>query len=175
MDEFFESIFSFVIIIGVVLRFVNKSKKKGAPAKAKGKAAQIFEELMDSIETAAPVKPKAAPAGTQNVFAPEEVLLPDGDCPPGTRHGHGEGASHSDEMGCIGGSMAHDSHEGKSAPLSAGIKSEGPGSPGANAAPGADRPAASKARFDAKSMRKAFIAGEILREPVSLRGKVARR
>ncbi len=98
-------------------------------------------------------------------------------------HEHGEGASHLDESGCIGGSLPHMHSEGAK-PNAAGDamprSMEGPG----NIAAGVRRqekaekksaPAKEEKRaFSAKDMRRAVVTSEILGKPVSLRPRSAR-
>ena len=176
MDEFFESIVPFLVIIGIFFKFANKSKKKDAktnkPGEKIGKAIrEAVEEFAEEGKAAA--RPAAAPKPDITWLLDEE------DCEGVTpEHGHAEGASHVDDTGCVGGSMEHDTHEGLRSGGSLGeIKAEGPGNLAAKSAPQAEpvQSSAEKARFSAKEMRRAIVTSEILREPIALRGRTARR
>lgn len=189
MDEFFESIVPFLVIIGIFFKFANKSKKKDAktnkPGEKIGKAIreaveEFVEEGKAAARPAAAPKPATMPAAETAVPAPDITwLLDEEDCEGVTpEHGHAEGASHADDTGCVGGSMAHDTHEGLRSGGSLGkIKAEGPGNLAAKSAPQAEpvQSSAEKARFSAKEMRRAIVTSEILREPIALRGRTARR
>lgn len=183
----------------------NKTAKEGvspaqaislAEARETARKARVYREQSgpQPAKTEAPAPKPAAkpvparptvvsPAGAQDVPAPDITwLLDEDDCGGVTpEHGHAEGASHVDDTGCVGGSMAHDTHEGRNMASMHGsllhAKTEGPGNLAAKAALQEEhvQSSAEKARFSAKEMRRAIVTSEILREPVALRGRTARR
>lgn len=199
-----------LIIIWVVSRIVKSAKggkkatKKGvspaqaislAEARETARKARVYREQSgpQPAKTEAPAPKPAAkpvparptvvsPAGAQDVPAPDITWLLEEDCDGVTpEHGHAEGASHADDTGCVGGSMAHDTHEGRNMASMHGsllhAKAEGPGNLAAKSAPQIEpvQSSAEKARFSAKEMRRAIVTSEILREPIALRGRTARR
>lgn len=169
-----EGFLSFLVIVGIVLKFVNKSKKTGN-AENKGTKGRK--------KASPPAQPAAAqPAASPSVPAPDITWLLDEENCPEEPHAHAEGASHADDKGCIGGSMAHETHEGRNVFASHGsmfaARAEGPGNLAAKTAPEPEKrpaPQAHKPRLNAAEMRQAIVTSEILREPVALRGRTARR
>lgn len=192
-----DGLISVLVVIGIILKFVNKSNKTGKGKNEKKKAAvhsiEAVEELAGEVigevvkkaknyrADSGPAQPVTEPA--RPITAPTPALEKDW-----ASHGHDEGASHADDTGCVGGSLAHESHEGLRSGGSLGkVKAEGPGGLAAAAAGPGNLAAmakndaisvqgpAERARISAAELRRAIITSEILREPVALRGRTARR
>lgn len=190
-----DGLISVLVVIGIILKFVNKSNKTGKGKNEKKKAAvhsiEAVEELAGEVigevvkkaknyrAESGPAQPVTEPA--RPITAPAPALEKDW-----ASHGHDEGASHADDTGCVGGSLAHESHEGlRSGGSLGGAKTEGFGAaaaagPGNLAAMAKDESISvqgpvERARISAAELRRAMITSEILREPVALRGRTARR
>ena len=196
-----DGLISVLVVIGIILKFVNKSNKTGKGKNEKKKAAvhsiEAVEELAGEVigeavkkaknyrAESGPVQPVTEPARPITAPAPAAAPALEKDW---DSHGHDEGASHTDDSGCVGGSLAHESHEGLRSGGSLGkVKAEGPGGLAAAAAGPGNLAATAKndaisvqgpaerAMISAAELRRAVIMSEILREPVALRGRTARR
>lgn len=166
-DRALQGIIIVLFIIWIVSRFNNKSKKatKSAPKKedaptmqrAKTMPERKFRKVSDDEPDAEQIGPIAFEE-SQEGKSPQDCS---GDY---SAHEHGEGFSRYDEEGCIGGSMEH-SHEGPERPI---VKRKEPTSE-----PTEKRQ--SRRIISAQEMRQAVITSEILRAPLALRGRTARR
>ncbi|MDO4740941.1 MAG: hypothetical protein Q4A66_09765 [Eubacteriales bacterium] len=184
-----EGFIVFLVIIGIFLKIGGAAKKKTEQKPAPAK-------VMPAEPAPAP-GPAAAPSVPAPAAAPAAPPMPDigwlleeeeEECVgPAESHTHGEGFSHADDKGCVGGSMSHAAHEGSALSREGrGLSYEGrsmrggvmgPGNLAARTAsePEKVRSHAERARISAREMRRAVVTSEILREPVALRGRTAGR
>lgn len=140
-----------LFIIWVVTKALKKAGnggKKAATAAKKAKKLADVTGVSDAEKVIGEAVRKAKEYRTVSGTAPAQGkaadvpgpdiswLLEEEDCDGVTdAHGHSEGASHADDTGCVGGSLAHDAHEGlHSGGSLGGMKTEGLGKPGSLAA-----------------------------------------
>lgn len=146
------------IIVLLILWAISKAlKKAGKGGKKAAEAARAAKKMADmtgvsnaekvigeAVRRAKIYRAQTSPGQpAQDVPGPDiGWLLEEEDCGGVTdSHVHSEGASHADDKGCVGGSLAHDSHEGFGKGGSAGgLRTEGIGRPGSLAAARMDGP-----------------------------------
>lgn len=120
-----------IIVLIVIWLISNALKKAGKGGKKAATVAKTAKKMADmtgvsdaekvigeavrkakeyrAVSGAAPAQGKAADVPGPDI----SWLLEEEDCDGVTdAHGHSEGASHADDTGCVGGSLAHDAHEG---------------------------------------------------------------
>ena len=163
-----------IAIIWFVARVVNKDKA-GKTGKNSGKMEKMKAGLnTERIREAAKELREALETPEENAEAPRPVAqaaVPDGGPTAAAidwaqaRNDEilGEGDSRLDDEGCVGGSLEHGHEEGTEAQVARGAQVAR-----RDAGVEASTP---RVRMTAAQMRQAVIASEVLRAPLSLRGK----